>query len=124
MRSSKNICNIYIFNDNPDENLVIPRFKNGYYKFKNTRPTIFLYENIETKTNHKIYDRLVILNDDDIDMGSLTNEIVPGLNQFVSKMFHSYISTSTLGFPVSSQILLNFELIGLHENIYELNCIS
>lgn len=98
-------CNIYVFNK---DGMVLPRFKNGYYKFeRGQRGSIFLYENVETKTGNKLYDRIVLF-DNKTDTGTPRGSMVPGLYNHILKMFNAYISTSTLEFKVSTDIKLKF----------------
>jgi hypothetical protein len=48
-------CNIFIFNDTNDGELILPRHIKGYYKTKNKNKTILIYEHMGSKEDKALY---------------------------------------------------------------------
>jgi hypothetical protein len=93
-------CKIYVFDKS---GIVIPRFRNGYYKKqRKDKPVVFIYEN-ENKTGTKLCEQIVFLSGIS-NLGSIYDK---DLIDFVEDLFYASTSSSTLTFKIPKFVDLN-----------------
>lgn len=93
-------CNIYVFtrNNSTSGELLIPRYKQGYYKRSVSRPTVLIYEHIGSTSNHAKFPRCELIvkwqvNDSENIQYNypFSSRIVKGIDDIYHKSIETYI---------------------------------
>ena len=104
-------CNIFLFSDSNNGSFILPRYVESYYKFNNTYPSVFVYENTNTSSypQCELIIKYSITDETNIFL-QFNLKIAKQIQSIFTKMIQSY-TLKTKIVTVDFQIPSDFKLV-------------
>ena len=97
-------CNIFLFNR---DQLILPRYAQGYYKYQNDYPSVFIYENWGSESDNAKYPQCEILVRWNVEIASDIQYVFPhdhNIARRIMKIFNLRRVCYSLNRPITNKI--------------------